>query len=172
MSFIDIAKTRYSCRKYQDKKVEKEKLDKILEAAHVAPTAANCQPQKLIVVQEKEGLEKVNKGTSTYGAPLVIIVCGDVNRAWTRPFDGKKHNDIDTSIVTDHMMLQATELGLGTVWVCYFNPEVIKSEFKLPANLEPISILVIGYPDGEPQSPDRHDKTRLPLEYYVSYETL
>lgn len=172
MSFIDIAKARYACRKYQDKKVEKEKLDKILEAAHVAPTAANCQPQKLIVIQGKEGLEKVNKTARTYDAPLVIIVCGDVDRAWTRPFDGKKHHDIDTSIVTDHMMLQASELGLGTVWVCYFDPKVIKSEFNLPDNLEPISILVIGYPEGEPQSPDRHDKTRLPLESVVAYETL
>ncbi len=167
MSFIDIAKARYACRKYQTRKVEKEKLDKILEAARVAPTAANCQPQKLIVVQEKEGFEKVNKTARTYDAPLVIIVCGDVNRAWTRPFDGKKHNDIDTSIITDHMMLQATDLGLGSVWICYFNPEVIRTEFNLPENLEPISILAIGYADGEAQSPDRHDKTRLPIEAFV-----
>ncbi len=172
MDFIDIAKTRYSCRKYLDKKVEKEKLDKILEAAHVAPTAANCQPQKLIVVQEKEGLEKINKAARTYGAPLVILVCGDVDRVWTRPYDGKKHHDIDTSIVTDHMMLQATELGLGTVWVCYFDPEIIRTEFHLPDNLEPVSILVIGYPDGEPQDPDRHGMTRLSLDSIVSYETL
>lgn len=172
MDFIDIAKSRYSCRKYQDKKVEKIKLDKILNAAHVAPTAANCQPQKLIVIQEKEGLEKINKAANTYQAPLVILVCGDKDKAWTRPFDGKKYQDIDTSIVTDHMMLQATELGLGTVWVCYFNPEVIRSEFNLPDNLEPISILVIGYPDGEPQASDRHHKTRQPIETIVSYEAL
>ena len=172
MSFIDIAKTRYACRKYQNRKVEKEKLDKILEAAQVAPTAANCQPQKLIVLQEKESLEKLSKAAGIYDAPLAIIVCGDINRAWTRPFDGKKHHDIDTSIVTDHMMLQATELGLGTVWVCYFKPDIIREEFHLPDNLEPISILVIGYPQGEAASPDRHAKTRLPLEAYVSYESL
>ncbi len=172
MSFIDIAKERYSCRKYQDKKVEKEKLDQILMAAHVAPTAANCQPLKLLVIQEKEGLEKVNKSARTYGAPLVILVCGDTDKVWVRPFDGKKHHDIDTSIVTDHMMLQATELGLGTVWVCYFNPQLIRADFNLPDNLEPVNILVIGYPDGEPQSPDRHDKTRLPIESIVAYEMI
>jgi nitroreductase len=70
------------------------------------------------------------------------------------------------------MMLQATELGLGTVWVCYFNPELIRADFNLPDNLEPVNILVIGYPDGDPQSPDRHDKTRLPIESIVAYEML
>jgi len=78
--------------------------------------------------------------------------------------------DIDASIVTDHMMIQATELGLGTVWVCNFDPIVIKQEFKLPANVEPINILVVGYAAGDAASPDRHDKTRKTLKDLVSYE--
>jgi len=81
---------------------------------------------------------------SENGAPLAIIVCADHNKAWVRPFDKKQTGDIDASILTDHMMLQATELGLGTVWVCYFKPDVIKKEFELPDNLEPVNILVIG----------------------------
>lgn len=171
MSFLEIAKKRYSCRNYTAQKVEKEKLDKILEAGQVAPTGANCQPQRLIVVQE-EGLDKISKAGSIYGAPLAIIVCSDKNQTWTRPFDGKQLTDIDASIVTSHMMLEATELGLGTVWVCYFKPDVIRNEFNLPDNLEPVNILVIGYAAGEQASPDRHKQTRKPLRETVSYEQL
>ena len=126
MEFLDIAKARYSVRNYSSKKVEPEKLERILTAAHVAPTAANLQPVRLLVVQEETGLAKIGKGASIYGAPLAIIVCSDHTKAWTRPFDGKQTTDIDAAIVTDHMMLAATVEGLGSVWVCYFKPDVIK----------------------------------------------
>lgn len=108
-----------SVRSYKNQKVEPEKLEQILEAAHVAPTAANLQPVHLIAVQSEEGLAKISKAAGIYNAPLAIIVCADHNKAWVRPFDQKQTGDIDASILTDHMMLQATELGLGTVWVCY-----------------------------------------------------
>lgn len=172
MDFLEIAKKRYSVRNYLPKKVENEKLMKILEAGRVAPTGANKQPQRLIVVQESEGLGKISQATNIFGAPLAIIVCGDRNKAWKRPFDGKNIVDIDASIVTDHMMLQATALGLGSVWICYFKPDVIRSGFNLPDNLEPITILAIGYAGGEAASPDRHDQLRLPLSEIVSYEKL
>ena len=90
----------------------------------------------------------------------------------TRPFDSKQTTDIDATILTDHMMLQATELGLGTVWVCYFRPDVIKKEFQLPDNLEPINILVIGYGREKPADPERHLTTRIPIEELVSYDYL
>lgn len=172
MNFLDNAKKRYSVRSYKSQKVEQEKLDLILEAAHVAPTAANLQPVRLIVVQEKEGLAKIEKAANIYNAPLAVIVCADHSTAWTRPFDKKQTGDIDASIVTDHMMLQASELGLGTVWVCYFKPDILSQEFNLPANLEPINILVIGYADEEPADPDRHGKTRIPLNTLVAYEKM
>ncbi len=170
MSFLDLAKKRYSVREYETKKVEKEKLLTILEAGRVAPTAANRQPAKLIVIQETEGLNKLKKTANAYGAPLAIIVCSEQNTAWIRPFDKKVYGDIDTTIVTDHMMLQATELGLGTVWIGYFDPKVIKREFNLPDNVEPINILAIGYAKGDVASPDRHDQDRKPLTSFVSYE--
>lgn len=129
MNFLELAKKRYSVREYDSRPVEKEKIDKILEAAHVAPTAANLQPVKLIVVQEKEQLNKLSKAANIYHAPLAIIVCADHEKAWVRPFDQKQTTDIDASILTDHMMLQATELGLGTVWVCYFKPDIVKKSF-------------------------------------------
>ncbi|MHB1653633.1 MAG: nitroreductase family protein [Desulfitobacteriaceae bacterium] len=170
MDFLEIAKKRYAVRKYQAKKVEEDKVMKILEAGRVAPTAANLQPQRLIVVLEREGLEKLKKAVNIYDAPLAIIICSDHNRAWKRPFDGKNMVDIDASIVTDHMMLQATELGLGTVWICYFKPDVLRKEFNLPANLEPINILAIGYADEEGALAERHDTARKPLADLVSYE--
>lgn len=172
MSFLDIAKSRYSVRDYMSKKVEQEKLEKILLAAHVAPTAANLQPVRLIVVQEEEGLKKIGKAANIYGAPLAIIICSEHTKAWTRPFDRKQTVDIDASILTDHMMMEATELGLGSVWVCYFKPDVIRQEFKLPDTLEPVNILAIGYADGSPADPDRHASQRIPLDELVHYEKL
>ena len=172
MDFITIAKTRCSIRSYTDKKVEPEKLEKILEAAHVAPTAANLQPVHLIAVQSEDGLEKISKAANIYGAPLAIIVCTDHNKAWVRPFDQKQTGDIDASILTDHMMLQATELGLGSVWVCCFKPDILCREFGLPANLEPVNILVIGYAGENFADPERHSQTRISMSELVSYESL
>jgi nitroreductase len=172
MDFLELAKTRYSVRSYTDKKVEQEKIEKILFAAHVAPTAANLQPVRLIVVQGEEGLGKIGKAANIYNAPLAIIVCADHTKAWKRPFDGKQTVDIDASILTDHMMLEATELGLGSVWVCYFKPDVIKQEFQLPDELEPINILAVGYSDEESADTNRFDSTRIPISKLVSYEKI
>lgn len=105
----------------------------------VAPTAANLQPVHLIVVQDEDGLAKIGKGANIYGAPLAIIVCADHNKAWVRPFDKKQTCDIDASILTDHMMMEATELGLGSVWVCYFQPEVIKRNFACRTIWNPLT---------------------------------
>jgi nitroreductase len=171
MDFLQLAKKRYSVRNYQPKRVEEEKLLRILEAGRVAPTGANRQPQRLIVVREAAGLERLKKAANVYGAPLAIIVCADHNVTWKRHYDKKDIADIDAAIVTDHMMLQATELDLGTLWVCHFNPEVLKKEFNIPENLEPVNILGIGYADGAAESPDRHDELRLPIEDLVSYES-
>lgn len=172
MDFLAIAKKRCSIRSYTSQKVEPEKLEKILEAAHVAPTAANLQPVHLIAVQSKEGLEKISKAANIYGAPLAVIVCADHNKAWVRPFDQKQTGDIDASILTDHMMLQATELGLGSVWVCYFKPDVLSREFNLPDHLEPINILAIGYAGEGAASPERHGQTRIPVTELVSYDKM
>ncbi len=142
-------------------------MEKILLAAHVAPTAANLQPVRLIVVQEEEGLNKIRKAANIYEAPLAIIICSEHIKAWTRPFDGKQTVDIDASILTDHMMIEATELGLGSVWVCYFKPDVIRQEFRLPDTLEPINILAIGYANGNPSDPERHQSQRIPFNELV-----
>ncbi len=172
MDFISIAKKRCSIRRYTAQKVELEKLKKILQAAHVAPTAANRQPVHLLVVQSKDGLSKISKATNIYDAPLAIIVCADHQKAWVRSFDQKQTGDIDASILTDHMMLQSTELGLGSVWICHFNPDVLRQQFAIPAHLEPVNILAIGYADEQYADPERHNQTRIPLDELVSYEAL
>jgi nitroreductase len=169
MDFLELAKKRYSARKYEEKKVEKDKLQKILEAARVAPSAENRQPIKLIVLQDVEDLAKVAKATSQHApsvfhAPLVIIACGDHNTAGVIPYNHKSVVDIDTSIATDHMMMEATALGLGSVWICGFDPAIISREFNLPEHIEPINILAIGYEAGQPASPNRHEKARKPLD--------
>ena len=120
----------------------------------------------------EEALQKVGKAANIYNAPVAVIVCADHDKAWVRPFDHKNTCDIDASILTDHMMLQATEFGLGSVWVCYFKPDVIKEEFALPDNLEPINILVIGYANENAPDEDRHEKTRIPVKQLVSYDKL
>lgn len=171
MEFLELAKKRYSVRSYKKTQVEKEKLDSILKAGQVAPTGANKQPHHLLVVQSDEGLAKIAKAGNIFGAPLAIIVCGKKDEAWVRPFDQKNIMDIDSSIVTDHMMMQATDLDLGTLWMCYFDPKILREEFKIPTDLEPISVLAIGYKDGKELSPDRHDRTRKAIEDIVTMES-
>lgn len=170
MSILDTIKKRYSVRQYKNTPVEQEKVDAILEAAHCAPTAANMQPQKVLVVRKPENLAKFSSGANTYNTPLVMLVCSDLNEAWVRPYDGKNMVDIDASIITDHMMLTATELGLGTCWITYFDPKAIRAAFKLPENLIPVNILAIGYAADQPQSSDRHSKTRKALDQTVAIE--
>lgn len=168
MDFLKLAKKRYACRKYLPRQVEPEKLDLVLEAGRVAPTGANRQPQRLVVVQSKEGMERLARCTRDFGAPTAVIVCADTSEAWTRKYDDKHISDIDATIVTDHMMLAAASLGLDTLWICMFKPEAVREEFALPANVEPVNILLVGYGDGIPADPERHDTLRKPLSATVS----
>lgn len=153
MSFLDLAKERYSVRKFSDKMIENEKLEKILEAARLSPTACNLQPQRLLILNNSESLEKLKQCTPYhFDAPLVIIICYDNAVSWKRKYDGHDGGQEDACIVTTQMMLEIAELGLGTTWVGSFNPEMVKKLFNLPKTYIPVSILPIGYPDAEPYS--------------------
>ena len=145
VDFIKLAHKRVPIRKYLEQKVEKEKLQKILDAAKVAPVVVNTLPPKIIVIQEKEDFANLAKGAPAYGAPIALLVCAEQNPVWRRPSDGKFMGEVDASIAADYMALQATELDLGTCWFCHFNAGVIKKEFNLPENLEPVNILFLGY---------------------------
>lgn len=168
--FLSLAKKRYACRKYTAQKVEQAKLDTILEAGRVAPTGANRQPQRLIVVRSEEGMARLARCTRDFGAPCAIIVCADTGQAWERKYDGKVIGDIDASIVTDHMMLCAASLGLDTLWICMFKPEAVRAEFNLPEHVEPVNILLVGYGAGIPADPGRHELLRKPLSETVVEE--
>jgi len=171
MSFLDIARKRYSCRNYDSRPVEQVKLERILEAGRVAPSAANLQPWHFYVINESVDLEKFQPAYHREWfktAPCVIVICGDHERAWKRKVDGKDHSDVDAAITTDHMTLQATELGLATCWICNFDVERTRELLKLPAHLEPVVILPVGYPLDD-VDPDRHDNKRKPLTEIVTY---
>lgn len=169
MTFLELAKKRYSVRKYTDQAVSENYMQQILEAGRVAPTAANKQPYHIIAVRSEEGLSKISKTGNVYGAPLAFIVCAKDHESWVRPFDGKNLADVDATIVTNHMMMQAAQLELGSLWVCYFDPSVIKKEFALPDGLEPLHILGVGHPNEEPLSPERHNQTRKSTEKTVTF---
>lgn len=171
MGFIDLAKSRESVRSYSNRPVDKETLLKILEAGRIAPTGANRQPQRFVIIRDEDGMARLKKAANTFHAPLVILVCADHKQSWKRSYDRKDIADIDASIATTHMMLQATELGLGSVWICHFDPAVIKTEFNLPDHVEPVNILAIGYAEGPAKPADRHTEDRLPLKHFISYGT-
>ena len=167
---LELMKSRYSARSYKSEKIEREKLEKILEAGRVAPTAANKQTQKILIVQSKEGLEIIEKSTRSYAPPLVMIICSESANSWKSPYDGKDMNDIDCSIVSTHMMLMAKSLGIDSLWINRFDPDILTKEFNIPKGYEIVNLLVLGYADKEPLSPQRHEKTRKPLSETIFYE--
>ena len=171
MSFLELAKKRHSMRKYEKREVEDDKLNTILEAGRVAPTAHNNQPCIFLVLRGQEALAKVGKACKAFDAPLVILVCADTSTVWVRNYDNMKTIDIDSSIATDHMMLCAQDIGLSSCWINYFNPAIVREEFKIPDNIIPVNILAIGYGADTPKSPDRHNETRKPLEAMVRYSS-
>ena len=128
MKFEELIKDRYSCRKFKDTLVEKEKIEKILEAALIAPTACNLQPQRILVLTDKniiKALDDEKCTRFTFDAPLIFVMCVDRSKAWTRKYDGISSAEVDSSIAMTQMMLQAQELGLGTTWLA-LNPDIAK----------------------------------------------
>jgi len=173
MTFLDLAKKRYSTRNYKNIPVENEKLQLLLEAARIAPSAANYQPWRIIVVQQEANrmlLAQTYPREWFKQAPLVLVICAEKSKAWVRSFDSKNHADIDIAIATDHITLQATELGLGTCWICHFDAKKCAELLNLPNDIEPLVLLSVGYPADEPK-PNRHETQRLPLSQIVSWES-
>ena len=148
MELLKLLKDRYSVRRFnRDLKVEDEKIQSIIEAGFVAPTAHNKQPQRILVLNNEESLEKLKLCTRChFHAPLAFIICFDKNDAWVREKDQRCSGDIDASIVTCHMLLQIHSLGLGSTWVMDYEAEKINEEFNLPENYKSVAILTVGYP--------------------------
>ena len=167
MEFMELIRARYSVRKYADKPVEAEKLQKVLEAGAAAPTAKNQQPQHIYVLESPEAIEKIRGITRcAFDAPVVLLVCGDKEKAWINPFNHRNSAEMDCSIVTTQMMLQAQELGLGTCWVCWFDTKQTKEAFSIPENEEVFALLPLGYPAESSHPSSMHD-SRKALEETV-----
>jgi nitroreductase len=174
MNFKDLVKARYSVRQFKDEPIDREKLEMVLDAGRMAPSAVNIQPWHFIVVREKENLQAVWSCYSREwfkSAPAVIVVCGDCSEGWRRSIDGKNHTDIDAAIAIDHMTLQAADLGLGTCWVCNFNPALLKNILQLPENVEPIAMLPIGVPveDSELSSQTKKRKSFSQIVHWEKF---
>lgn len=170
MDFIDISKKRRTVRRFAQTPVEPEKLQKILEAGRWSPTAVNAQPQRVLVLDTPENLDRVRRFCAFgydkkyvdlaaecddsahgkinlyYGAPLVLFVCYDADACWRHPQSGKSSGATDATIVATHMMLEAASLDLGSVWISFFDEQKARSLLGLPPNWQPVCMLYIGYP--------------------------
>ena len=157
MNFLELARNRYSCRSYQSKAVEQEKMDYLMECVRLAPSACNKQPWKFRILTEEEELKKASQCYNREwfaAAPVVIVASVLHDEEWVRA-DEKRHGDIDIAIAVEHFCLAATEQGLGTCWVCNFDVELCKRLFGLCESEEPAVLIPLGYPADEPKDKAR-----------------
>ena len=187
MDFIEISKKRVTVRKFSQKPVEDEKIEKILQAGRWSPTAVNLQPQRILVLNTPENLDKVRQFCSFgynqkyvdlakecdnkeqgkvnfyYGAPLVLFVCYDATACWIHPQSGKSSGATDATIVATHMMLEAASLDLGSVWISYFDEEIARDLLELPESWQSVCMLYIGYPADDYEPNKKMSGHRKPL---------
>lgn len=159
MDFLELVKSRYSCRSYQPQSVEQEKLEYVMECVRLAPSACNKQPWRFRIVSSEEGrkgLQECYEREWFRSAPLYIVASVLHDEEWVRG-DGKHHGDIDVAIAVEHLCLSAAEQGLGTCWVCNFDVERCKRVLSLAANEEPTVLIPIGYPADKPKEKQRKD---------------
>ena len=173
MSFAELTRARYSCRSYQDRAVEADKLTAVLEAGCIAPSACNKHPTRVLVCDSDHLREKAAKAAhhfakdgSVFGAPVVLLVCEKMDTAWVRKYDQMSSGDIDTSIVVDQMMMQAEDLGLSTCWVCHFDPRAAIDAFGLPADLYPVHMLTVGYAADKIAEPSAREARTIPMDEF------
>ena len=168
MEFENIIRKRTSVRKFSDKDLENEKLDKILEAGRLAPTAKNNQPFKIYVVNSEEGLLKIdNASRCRYGAKTVLIVCGNKEEAYHK--GDYSTYEMDSCIVATHMMLEATNIGVDNIWIESFDENVLRESFNIPSEYIPVCLLPLGYKAVDCPINPLHEK-RKNIEEIVEYK--
>ena len=166
MDFAQIIRERYSVRAYRPDPIEPQKLERVLEAGLLAPSAANRQPLRFIVAdmsERREEMAGVYNRDWFLQAPLLLVVCGVPEEAWVRG-DGFNSVQVDAAIAMDHMILAATEEGLGTCWISSFDIQAARKAFNLPADVEPIVMTPLGYADDQPMKKVRKPKEALFFE--------
>lgn len=169
MDFEKLISERYSVRSFQPHHLPEQIVEKILLAGHKAPTGCNYQPQRILVLNTDESIAKLKTCTKChFNAPTAMLVCHNKEESWVRKYDGARSSPVDAVIVTTHMMLAAQNEGVGTCWVMHFDPAAMRESFNIPENVEPIALLVMGYPSDEAKPLDLHFKSR-PMEETVFY---
>lgn len=168
MNFQQLIRERHSVRSFRDEKVSEVLIHQVVDAARMAPSACNNQPWYFVVVDDADVLAQLHDAYPRdwfSKTKQIIAVCGDRQHSWKRSFDAKDHLDLDIAIAVDHMTLIAAELGLGTCWVCHFDPTKVKKALLLPHDIEPVVLLPIGYPSVT----DIPHKNRKPLDEILFY---
>lgn len=150
MEFMDVISKRRSVRKYKPDPVPEEDIEYILEAARLAPSWANSQCWKFIVVIDPEIKEELAKAGNSWiaAAPVVIVACADPSRPGTK--GDQEYYMLDVGIAMEHLVLAATDRGLGTCWIGAFDEEAAKSALGVPENIRIVASTPLGYPDQEP----------------------
>lgn len=148
MTFLELAKGRYSVRSFENRPIEEEKLQMILEAGRVAPSAHNCQPQRIYVAKSESARKKLaSVCPCTFDAPVILMVCYDLDRERKSKWNpGYGFGETDAAIVCTHMMLEAADLGIGSCWVGMFNKQQVKEVMELPESEVVLALLPLGYP--------------------------
>ena len=171
MEFNKLIAERYSVRSFKNEHLEKDVIDKILEAGHKAPTGCNYQPQRILVINSNDAIEKLKKCTKChFDAPTAMLVCYNRDESWQRVYDGELSAPVDAVIVATHLMLSAQDNGVGCCWVMHFDPSKMREEFNIPENINPAALLVMGYPSPESKPLDLHYESR-PMEDVVFYDS-
>ncbi len=170
MEFEKLINERYSVRKFKPQHLTQEVVDKILEAGHKAPTGCNNQPQRILVLNTDESVRKLQDCTKChFYAPTAMLVCHNKEESWKRVYDGELSSPVDAVIVTTYMMLAAQNEGVGSCWVMHFDPAKMRETFNIPENIEPVALLVMGYPADESKPLDMHFNFR-PIGETVIYD--
>ncbi len=170
MEFEKLIAERYSVRKFRPEHLPSDVVDRILNAGHLAPTGCNYQPQRILVLNTDAAMEKLRVCTKChFDAPTAMLVCHNQNESWKRRYDGALSSPVDAAIVTTHMMLAAHNIGVGACWVMHFDPFAMREMFAIPEEIEPVALLVLGYPSEDAKPIDLHYQTR-PIEEVVVYD--
>jgi len=156
MNFLNVIKSRWSVRDFADVKIEKQKIQNIMDITYTAPTAKNMQPVHTYVVTNPEMLKKMDDVSACrYGATAVFAVCYNTDECWKNDA-GDMRGEMDASIAATHIMLAATNEGLGTCWVCLFDKEKLKDLLNLPDNEVAACLIMVGYPSDKAKPSPRH----------------
>lgn len=169
MEFQKLIADRYSVRQFTHEHLKQADIDTILSAACLAPTGCNYQPQRILVLNTDEEMQKLSSCTKChFNASAAMLVCYNKQESWKRPYDGALSAPVDAAIVATHMMLAAHDIGVGCCWVMHFDPMKMRETFHIPENIVPTALLVMGYPAEDAKPLPLHTQFR-PMEEMVFY---